>query len=170
MSPSAATAGAPGGGSSIPAWVAYDAQQLAYAAYFVEPSVDGRERVRSCAIRFYLEDGTVDVCEPRVDNSGLDQGKLLKRHRAVASDGRDLTFHHLRVGEPVVIYGREYNVTACDDFTREFLAREGVEERALRPLRLVLEPPAAAQRAPPVCRHRLAALSGRAAQFKIIFW
>jgi len=40
-------------------------QVLTYSAYFVEAAMDGRDRVRTCAIRFYLEDGTVDVCEPK---------------------------------------------------------------------------------------------------------
>ena len=118
-------------GSQTPAWVAYDGQVLVYAAYFVEAAMDGRERVRTCVVRYYLEDGTVDVCEPRTDNSGIVQGRLLKRHRAKlqlagGAGGDALTYHHLAVGRPVVLYGRTYNVIACDAFTREFLAREGV--------------------------------------------
>jgi hypothetical protein len=30
-----------------------------------QPLVDGRDRVRTCVVRFFLEDGTVDVCEPK---------------------------------------------------------------------------------------------------------
>ena len=37
-----------------------------------------------------------------------------------------LSFTHLTVGAPVAIYGRTYNVTVCDAFTRDFLTREGV--------------------------------------------
>jgi len=43
---------------------------------------NGRDRVRTCVIRYFLEDSTVDVCEPKTDNSGIVQGRLLKRHRA----------------------------------------------------------------------------------------
>ena len=39
--------------------VAYDGQVLTYGAYFIESAVDGRDRVRTCVIRFFLEDGTV---------------------------------------------------------------------------------------------------------------
>ena len=69
---------------------------------------------------------TEDVCEPKTDNSGIVQGRLLKRHRAAGADGVPLTFRHFNVGSPVVIYGRSFNVIACDAFTRDFLAREGV--------------------------------------------
>ena len=39
--------------------VAYDGQVLTYGAYFIESAMDGRDRVRTCVIRFFLEDGTV---------------------------------------------------------------------------------------------------------------
>ena len=115
-----------GEGSAVPAWVAFDGQTLAFEAYFVEPAVDGRDRPRRCVLRYYLEDGTVDVCEPKTDNSGLEQGRLLKRHRAVAANGAPLAHADFVVGGVLTIYGRAYHVVGCDAFTREFLVREGI--------------------------------------------
>ena len=68
----------------------------------------------------------MDVCEPKTDNSGIVQGRLLKRHRAVGVNGSPLSFVNFVVGEPISIYGRVFNVIACDAFTRDFLAREGI--------------------------------------------
>lgn len=63
----------------------------------------------------------------RTDNSGIVQGRLLKRHKALGSDGAALTFRHLNVGRSVQLYGRTFSVVACDAFTRDFLTREGVD-------------------------------------------
>ena len=117
-----------GTGSAVPAWVAFDGQPLNFEAFFVQPAVDGRDRVRRCVLRFYLEDGTADVCEPKTDNSGLAQGRLLKRHKAVnGATGAPLTHRDFVVGGSLKLYGVDYAVVACDAFTREFLTREGID-------------------------------------------
>ena len=132
-----------GEGSAVPAWVAFDGQTLAFEAYFVEPAVDGRDRPRRCVLRYYLEDGTVDVCEPKTDNSGLEQGRLLKRHRAVAANGAPLTHADFVVGGVLSLYGRAYHIVGCDAFTRDFLVREGfvVAPDGIAPRALVDEGP-----------------------------
>lgn len=114
-----------GEGSAVPAWVAFDGMFLAFEAYFVEPALDGRDRVRVCCLRYYLEDGTVDVTEPRTDNSGLSQGVLLRRHRVSSNQG--VTRESFVVGGVVTLYGRKYTITKCDGFTRAFLTKNGVE-------------------------------------------
>jgi len=46
-------------------------------AYFQEAVHEKREeqyRVRKCIILFYLEDDTIQVNEPQVENSGIPQG------------------------------------------------------------------------------------------------
>jgi hypothetical protein len=114
-----------GEGSAVPAWVAFDGMFLAFEAFFREPALDGRDRVRVCCLRYYLEDGTVDVTEPRTDNSGLAQGVLLRRHRVSADQG--VSQNSFVVGGAVRLYGREYRITKCDGFTRAFLTRNGVD-------------------------------------------
>lgn len=132
-----------GEGSAVPAWVAFDGQTLAFEAYFVESAVDGRDRPRRCVLRYYLEDGTVDVCEPKTDNSGLEQGRLLKRHRAMAANGAPLTHADFVVGGVLSLYGRAYRIVGCDAFTRDFLVREGfvVAPDGVAPRALVDEGP-----------------------------
>ena len=111
--------------SATPAWVACDGQSLSYGAYFVDKALDGRDRPRKCVIGFHLEDGTVDVHEHKTDNSGIVQGRILKRHAAVGASGEPLAIADFQIGS-VAIYGREYNVVCCDAYTREFLRKEGL--------------------------------------------
>ena len=54
-------------------------QVLRFYAYFQEAVHEKREekyRIRHCIILFYLEDDTIQVNEPRVENSGVPQGTL----------------------------------------------------------------------------------------------
>jgi len=113
-----------GEGSAVPAWVAFDGMFLAFEAYFTEPALDGRDRVRKCCLRYYLEDGTVDVTEPKTDNSGLSQGVLVRRHTVKA--GQKASRDDFNVNSEVFLYGRSYHITKCDGFTREFLTKQGV--------------------------------------------
>jgi hypothetical protein len=48
------------------------------------------------------------------------QGQILKRHKAVKPDGSLLTPLDLEVGGQVTMYGRQYQVTDCDQFTRDW--------------------------------------------------
>ena len=113
-----------------PAWLAFDSVQLHFGGYFEDLDVTartGERRVRRCVITYHLEDGSIDIREPRGANSGLEQGRILHRMRVFKPDGSGpMTPADLNVGEVPVIYKREYHVLACDQFTRAFLEREGV--------------------------------------------
>ncbi len=56
-------------------YIKFTLQVLRWFGYFREQVSDstGEEdrRVRHIAVHYYLEDDTVDICEPRQDNSGL---------------------------------------------------------------------------------------------------
>ncbi|GMH37263.1 hypothetical protein BSKO_05136 [Bryopsis sp. KO-2023] len=114
--------------TSGPSWLEFDRQVLRFYAYFKERvDQNGLElwRVRKCVILFYLEDSTIQVNEPKEDNSGLNQGVFLKRHRVQGSDSIR-SWKEVTVGESISLYGREFFVTGCDDFTRDFLHRHGI--------------------------------------------
>ena len=52
-------------------------QVLKFDAYFQEAVHERREeryRIRKCIIYFYLEDDTIQVLEPKQENSGIPQG------------------------------------------------------------------------------------------------
>jgi hypothetical protein len=54
---------------------------LSFTGYFKESVVESpveNWRLRKVVIYFYLNDGTIYVCEPKVENSGIPQGVFLK--------------------------------------------------------------------------------------------
>ena len=81
--------------------------------------------MRKCVITYHLEDGTLDVREPRGVNSGILQGPILRRMRVDKPDGSPFEPLDFNVGVDVVIFSRTYSILACDAFTRDFLTREG---------------------------------------------
>ena len=119
-----------GEGSAVPAWVAFDGMFLAFEAYFAEQAVDGNDRVRQVCLRYYLEDGTVDVTEPKTDNSGLAQGVLLRRH--AVKPGQKAERQDFNVGGVVVLYGRTYFITKCDQVR---VSRFPKSKHCFKPLR-----------------------------------
>ncbi|KAF4757138.1 EF-hand domain (C-terminal) containing [Perkinsus olseni] len=108
----------------LPAWDALDRHVLRFFGYYKEAVVESNlenYRVRPCILYYYLEDDTMHVSEPREDNSGLNQGNLLKRHRIPKGDGGGfIAAQDLMVGEGIKIYGRVIQITAVDGFTRSY--------------------------------------------------
>ncbi|EDQ91296.1 uncharacterized protein MONBRDRAFT_15233, partial [Monosiga brevicollis MX1] len=123
-----------------PAWIAYDRQTLCFDAYFQEAVHEKREenyRVRACKIYFFPADDTIEVIEPRKPNSGLPQGKLLRRHRVPKPAPNDDDFFKVddfNLGEQVTFYGRTFMIVDCDAFTRDFLTRLGFEVGEAQPM------------------------------------
>lgn len=67
-----------GDGADLPAWVAFDKQVLSFDAFYTEEVTQRPSepyRVHRCKVLFYLEDDSLQVVEPRNDNSGLSQGR-----------------------------------------------------------------------------------------------
>ncbi|XP_059841391.1 EF-hand domain-containing protein 1 isoform X2 [Hypanus sabinus] len=114
----------------IPAHVAFDKQVLSFDGYFketVRESADEHFRVRRIVLYYYLEDDSIAIYEPRVDNSGLPQGKLISRQR-LPKDDQGHTWHwkDLNVAMDLVAYGRRYRLTGCDKFTCDFMVSHGI--------------------------------------------
>ncbi len=104
-------------------------QVLRYFGWFKEIITERREekwRVRKCVLYYYLEDDTIHISEPRVDNSGIPQGVFLKRMRVPKAGGGFLKYNDLVVGDCITLYTRDFNIISCDDFTRKFMADKGV--------------------------------------------
>ncbi|CAD1474825.1 unnamed protein product, partial [Heterotrigona itama] len=91
----------------IPHYVLFAQKCLCFKAFFrqgVFNSPDEHFRIRYVNIIYYLEDNTVCVIEPTIDNAGFQQGKLVRR-----------------------IYGVVYHIIDCDLFTREYLNSQGID-------------------------------------------
>ncbi|XP_003389005.1 PREDICTED: EF-hand domain-containing family member C2-like [Amphimedon queenslandica] len=132
-----------------PAWVAFDRQVLRFNAYFQEGIEEKREeqfRVRNCVILFYLEDDSVQVNEKQIENSGIPQGTLIRRHRIPLpppDDDKFYTVEHFNIGHCVQLYSKMFQITGCDQFTKNFLAKLGSKV-----------PPAAEAPSDPYSEHR----------------
>jgi len=114
----------------IPAHVAWDKKVLKFNAYYkqtVHESPDEYFRVRPVEIFYYLEDDSISVIEPHVENSGMPQGKLIKRQRLPKNDqGDNWHWKDINNGMNIVFYGKTFHITNCDKFTKDFLESEGI--------------------------------------------
>ncbi|KAM4529548.1 EF-hand domain-containing protein 1 [Fundulus diaphanus] len=114
----------------IPAHVALHKKILRFNAYFLEEIVYSPEeehRVRPVVIYYYLEDDSMCILEPAVENSGIIQGKRLKRQRFPKNErGEHYQWKDLNIGMDLEVYGFKYHITQCDPFTKEFMESEGI--------------------------------------------
>ncbi|XP_073481249.1 EF-hand domain-containing protein 1 isoform X1 [Aquarana catesbeiana] len=115
----------------IPAHVAFDKKVLKFEGYFQETvpiSQDEHYRVRRVCVYYYLEDDSISVVEPPVENSGIPQGTFIKRQRHPKNDNGDpYHWRDLNVGINIMLYGRTFRIISCDQFTKDFLESEGIE-------------------------------------------
>jgi len=113
----------------VPAHMAFDKKVLKFDGYFkeaVHESPNEYYRVRPVEIFYYLEDDSIAVIEPIVENSGMPQGKLIKRQRLPKNDqGETWHWTDLNLAMNVVFYGRTFRLVNCDEFTKDFLESEG---------------------------------------------
>ncbi|KAM5286799.1 EF-hand domain-containing protein 1 isoform 1-T1 [Hipposideros larvatus] len=128
--------------SFIPAHVAFDKKVLKFDAYFQEDvpmSTEEHYRIRQVNIYYYLEDDSMSVIEPIVENSGIPQGKLIKRQRLAKNDqGDHYHWKDLNRGINITIYGKTFRIVECDRFTQVFLESQGIELNP--PEKMVLDP------------------------------
>ncbi len=88
-------------------------------------------RVRYFHIFYYLEDDTVSIVEPEIENSGLVQGQFLKRQRLPKDNqGTCYTWKDLNTGTNIIVYGKVLRLTSCNAWTRDYLQREGIAVNA----------------------------------------
>lgn len=121
---------------AVPAWDALDRHVLRFNGYFKEAVVETNlenYRVRKVVVLYYLEDDTLQVTEPKQDNSGIPQGTFIRRHRFPGATGGYLTAQDLRIGMDLNIYGKTIRLTNCDPFTRDYFNHLGIELDEPRP-------------------------------------
>ena len=115
----------------VPAHVAFDKRVLQFKAFFnqtVHESAVEDYRVRFVKIYYYLEDDSISVVEPVVENSGIPQGKLIKRQRLPKDEmGQIWHWKDLNLGIDVSLYGTSFHVYDCDEYTRNFMESEGMD-------------------------------------------
>lgn len=114
----------------VPAHVALDKKVLRFYGYFketVNESPQENYRIRLVQIIYFLEDDSMLIMEPPQNNSGIPQGKLVRRHRIPKNEAGDTyNWRDLNLGTNIAVYGRVYRIVNCDKFTHDFLESEGV--------------------------------------------
>ena len=108
-----------------PAFVKTNSLVLRFYVYFVERVENSQTettRHRKCVLYYFLSDGSIKIIEPREANSGLTQGAFLRRHVV-----EGVTLRDLNVNTIVTVYGFTFHIYRCDEFTREYLERAGVD-------------------------------------------
>lgn len=76
-----------------------------------------------------MEDGTIQVSEPKCVNSGIPQGCLVSRQRIPLPPPNQNDFVSildLNVNQAARLFDRVYIITDCDLQTRNFLNRQGI--------------------------------------------
>ncbi|GKT24063.1 Flagella associated protein, partial [Aduncisulcus paluster] len=119
-------------GEYVPSYVALDRMVLEFYGSFQEAVHESRDEIirrRHAKIRYYLEDGSIDISEPVMNNSGIPQGMFLRRHRVPTHDD-PTTFvglEDLVVGGDVVLYKRKFHIHGINASTRDYLKTMGFE-------------------------------------------
>jgi hypothetical protein len=86
---------------------------------------------------YFLEDGTMQITEPKVENSGIwPQGPFVKRHRIPKDDGTYYSPQDLKMGSEVSIYSRVFRIVSCDAFTQFFYEEGGLDLGTEEPIPL----------------------------------
>jgi hypothetical protein len=103
---------------------------LTFDAFFEEVPAFGPEagrlRTRFCKIFYYCSEFKLKVVENKSANSGMSQGVLVRKSYVLKPDGCPFMDEDLRVGEVLPIYGREYVLTGCDEFTKNYFQQRGI--------------------------------------------
>jgi hypothetical protein len=78
--------------------------------------------LRLVKILYFLEDDSISVIEPPVENSGFPQSVFIRRQRLVKEDeGQSQAYYTVRdfnVGLNMTFYERTFRIVSCDVFTK----------------------------------------------------
>lgn len=110
--------------NSLPSSISKIGQVCNFVAYFNEISREGIEdRSRKVILKLYLEDSSIEITEPRVENSGTTQGKFLKRHQIYKPNSTTeiYTIEDMRSNAEIVIYNRIYKIIDADLHTKRYM-------------------------------------------------
>ncbi|KAJ3047590.1 EF-hand domain-containing protein 1 [Rhizophlyctis rosea] len=137
----------------IPAHVAFDKVVLRFDAYFKQTVHESTEQyhLRRVRILYYVEDDSIAVVEPPVENSGIPQGVLIKRQKMPKSSTEWYDVRDFNLGVNVTFYGKTFRIVGCDKFTERYM-RE-TEHIALNAPEAMPQDPYQTHRSRPTRRH-----------------
>jgi hypothetical protein len=93
---------------------------LRFDAYFKQTVHESEEQfqLRRVRILFFLEDDSIAVVEPPVENSGIPQGVLIKRQKLPKSSTDYYSVRDFNLGVNITFYGKTFRIVSCDQFTK----------------------------------------------------
>lgn len=115
------------GMTTKPAWLKYDRVVLRFYGYFLEDvdDVQGEtQRVRRIIMYYYVAESKIHIAEPKVQNSGMPQGVLVKKCKVTRPDGEVYKPKDFALGREVHVHARSFVLTDADPATRAFYKRE----------------------------------------------
>jgi len=134
----------------IPSYIAYDKMVLRFFGYYKESTYQSSEQyhLRQVVIYYYLEDNTMRVNEPQIENSGIPQGVLISRQKIPKSSSEFYTPKDLNIGINVQFYAKTIRIVDCDEFTKRYYKE--VEKIDLNPAEKMPEDPYQLERNKPL--------------------
>ena len=110
-----------------PKWVKHDREVLRFYMFFKESvpeSAFETERVRKCTLFYFLADDTCKLTEPKVANSGIAGGDMLKRAVFMKADGKTpYAPIDFMIGSHIILAGKNFRVVDADVNTRRFFQK-----------------------------------------------
>ncbi|XP_035706892.1 EF-hand domain-containing family member C2-like [Folsomia candida] len=113
-----------------PSWLVHCGKILRFFAFYQEPipeSMIENYRIHQCEIRYFLDDGTIEVIEPKTFDPGFPQGRIIRRHKIPyprPAHNATYSLEDLDVGCQVTFYGKTFFISGVDDATRVHLNRK----------------------------------------------
>ena len=131
--------------NAAPAFVCNDSKSCQFIAFFTEYHADNPlepVRTRKVQIVIHLEDSSIEITEPKINNSGLPSGKMLKRHQVMkpvggstfmgtstagspVKGGAIYTIDDFKAGAQLNIYNRIYTIADADAATKRLMEENG---------------------------------------------
>lgn len=108
---------------TMPRYVKTDKVCLRFYGYFQESVNDSNDeisRVRPVILYYFVVDDSIQIVEPKSNNSGMPQGALVKRHRVPKPDCTFYSLSDLTFGAELEVYGKIIRITDADEFTKTF--------------------------------------------------
>ncbi|KAJ3038801.1 EF-hand domain-containing protein 1 [Rhizophlyctis rosea] len=96
---------------------------LRFDAYFKQTVHESLEQyhLRRVRILYYVEDDSIAVVEPPVENSGIPQGVLIKRQKMPKTSTEWYGLQDFNLGVNVTFYGKTFRIVGCDGFTEKYM-------------------------------------------------
>lgn len=107
----------------VPAHVAFDKVVLRFDGYYKQTVHESTEQyhLRKVRIHYYVEDDSIAVVEPPVENSGIPQGVLIKRQRLPKNSTEYYTVRDFNLGINLTFYGKTFRIVSCDKYTERYM-------------------------------------------------